>query len=132
MVIVFNKHYKEKEGIAFWIAAVSLFVFVFIVSAIAFSSNSREAFSASLSGNSAAKINFIILDSQEVRDLRPFPWKVDEKFSYTAKNKFGKQVKGTISAANRQEAENALLELGLKNLKLQKENIGTNNPFIVK
>lgn len=132
MVIVFNNHHGEKEGMAFWLAVSFLFVFVFVVSAIAFSSNPREAFSASYSGNLVAKINFIILDSQEVRDLKPFPWKVEKEFAYTAKNKFGKKVKGTVLAANRQEAENALLGLGLKNFDLQEESIGTNNPFAIK
>lgn len=74
------------------------------------------------------KINFDIIDSNQVATLLPFK-DIKAEFSYIAENQAGKQVSGTVSAINQGEALQILTGQGLKVSNLQAISVGRNEPF---
>src|SRR3989338_1164563 len=79
--------------------------------------------------SSNIKINFSIVDSDKVKNLETFT-KIQEEFTYFAKDKDENQVTGRISAFTKEDALIALEGLGFKEIVLEKSSIGRIEPFI--
>ncbi|MEK7124545.1 MAG: hypothetical protein AAB877_02590 [Patescibacteria group bacterium] len=74
------------------------------------------------------KINFNAVNSEQVKNLELFE-EIKTDFSYTAKDKNGLQVAGTIVAISKNSALRTLRDSGLEVLTIQQANIGRKEPF---
>lgn len=109
-----------------------LFLLLFIISLIIFPPDSenqsknnplKEVFSVP-----NVKINFDILDSNQVKSLESFR-SVQTQFNYIGQDKNGKQVAGKILAVSKDGAAGLLEGMGFKVSRLQ-EIIGRSEPFV--
>ncbi len=75
------------------------------------------------------KLNFSIIDSNQVKNLTPFSI-IETEFAYTAQDKNGKQVVGKISADDQESAKKSLEAIGLTVSNLQEINAGRSDPFV--
>ena len=75
------------------------------------------------------RINFNIIDSDQVEDLEPFSGAVTE-FTYVVEDKNGRQLVGRVLAVSQDDAKALLEGVGLKVFSLQETNIGREEPFV--
>lgn len=73
-------------------------------------------------------IDFALLDSDAVKNLEPF-YHTGVVFSYTAKDKNGREVKGNITAVTQDEAKILLVGQGFVSPTVQAVPVGRNQPF---
>ncbi len=127
MAIVFGAA-KKKQKLFFWIIIVSFILVLMIISLITFFPIFKDESSGATSEKSL-EINFNIIDSDQVKGLEPFSMEQKE-FVYTAKNKYGRQIQGTVSAASQEDAKSNLEKTGLSILNLKEATVGKDQPFI--
>ena len=131
MAILFVSPKKRQR--AFLRAMIVILIgSVFVVALLIFPPTTKNSSGDSLAqqpGGSGLQIDFAVVDSDQVKNLRPFD-AIGLEFSYVAKNKNGKQVAGTISASNEADAKKLLEGMGLAIVSLKQTYMGRNNPFI--
>lgn len=131
MAIVFISP-RKKQQMFFWGIALSLIVFLAIISLIVFlpdflSKNSNTP--ADMTSLPDITVNLNILDSDKVKNLQP-PSSLPIAFTYTVQDKNGIQIQGNISAASKQDAQSILEKADFKVISLKEANIGRTNPFV--
>ncbi len=73
-------------------------------------------------------INMSVFNSERFKNLVPFT-QMENQYSYVATNADGKQESGSISASSEPMAITKLQSAGLKVVKIEKIEIGRENPF---
>lgn len=123
---------KKNQRIFFWAITTLLILFVFAVSLIIFPPGFRQEEElpplAAVPGAASIKINFNIIDSQQVKGLDAFE-PIQSEFSYVGKDKDGKEISGTLMAVSRDEAASKILAMGLQLSILEEKGIGRSEPF---
>ncbi len=130
----------EKQRVFFGRLAVLLIVFLIITFLIIFLPgflNKTQNISTKISfnkygtmaDNSNITINFDIIDSNKVKNLKPFDI-LETEFAYIVQDKNGRQITGNISAVTKDYAQKLLEESDFKVLSLKEISIGRNEPFV--
>lgn len=132
MAILFTSP-KKRRRIFLWSITLLLILLLFMISLIIFPPQFRNELQSTVPEGVFdmlnTKINFNIMDSNQVKNLDPFE-DVETEFTYIAQDKDGKQITGRISAVSKIKAESILEEMGFKVFSLQESDIGRNEPFI--
>ncbi len=124
---------KKRQKTFFWVIiflfvviliAVSLFIFI-----PSFRSQIIDIPDSGTYATPDIKLNFNIIDSNQVKNLQPFG-SIETEFSYIAKDKNGKQVVGKISEVDRDSAQKSLEQMGFIVSSLQETNVGRTDPFV--
>ncbi len=76
------------------------------------------------------KINFGILEKEQINNLKLFEIKVKKEFNYQARNVEGEEEEGKIVAVSVEKAEDTLEELGFMRIEIEEPEKGRGNPFI--
>ena len=82
-----------------------------------------------VSGEPDVRINFNLVDSEKFKRLETFS-DVIADFSYVAKDKAGKDVAGSISAASEDDAKILLEARGYVVSSLREDVVGRSEPFV--
>lgn len=80
-------------------------------------------------GQKDVAINFSIIDSPEVSDLKPF-YILETTFSYVVTNEADEQIQGNISSVSLEDAKATLEASGFKIVSLKEMGTGRSQPFI--
>ena len=132
MAIIFTSP-KNKQRALLWviiiISAVFLTAIFLLVLLPEFLRNSQDIATETLKGQSDATISLNIGNQDKVNMLEPFV-ELEISFAYVVQDKDGKQIAGSISAADKAIAIKLLEESGFKILSLKEMNLGNDNPFI--
>lgn len=126
MAIVFiSPRQKQKVFISGTVTALALAVSIIFF--VVFFAKPKEA-SELVFNKPKASVNVNFLDSNELKNLEPFP-EMETEFVYEAFTAKRKKVSGNIWAISEEEAVRLLGELGLSPSKIDEVLIGKDNPF---
>ncbi len=131
MAILFTSP-KKKKRVLFTTVAIVLVLFLAIVSAVVFLPeflNTKQPAPAQVSQSTQDSIiNLHALDLDKVKNLESFP-PLETPFTYVVQDQDGREITGSISAVNEDDARKLLEGSGLKVSSIQEANVGNSNPF---
>ncbi len=132
MAIIFSLPQK-KQKIFRNIIAILLVLILFIIPFVIFSSSSwfnvkPKNIILEVISRPDVNINFSVIDSDQVKNLEPFP-EIEIEFNYIGQDKNGKKVKGEILAVNKDDALIILEKIGIKVSSLEESSVGRKEPF---
>ena len=110
-----------------------LILAVIAISFITFLPEIKDKFIApappEISGIPEVKINFKVIDSEQVKDLEPFN-DLQLEFNYAAKDSNGLEIIGVILSKSKESALLSLQNDGFEVVFIEQTNIGRLEPFI--
>lgn len=127
MAIVFISP-KQRQKTFFLVITTAALLVLIVVSFGVFFAKPKEVEPDFAFNKPKISINPSALDSEEIKNLDPFP-ELEIEFAYEALTADKKLVKGTIWAVSKKEAIKALEELNLFVSKIDEVGIGRDNPF---
>lgn len=127
MAVVFISPKSRQKMFFVWITAIAA-IFVALVFLGVFLPQPNAGNYELVFNKPKVNINLEILDTEEFQGLEPFA-KMEEQFSYTAKNSKDKQVQGFIMAESLQDAVKTLEGMGLSQILAKEAETGRDNPF---
>ena len=122
---------KKKKKMFLTIVILSLIFVLFIISLIIFPPSfggEPKMISREKIIRPDITINFNVLDSEQVSGLETFV-DIKTEFAYTAEDKDGTKVQGSLQSLNKNEVKATLEQSGLKVLTVQEVLLGKNEPF---
>ena len=133
MAIVFISP-KANQRTFLKVTAMALLLILVVAfltfSSIIFLGKNRDVGVLTVPTQKNISINFDIIDSPEVSNLKPF-YKMESAFSYVVIDEVGKEIKGNISAGSIEYAKALLQASGFTISNLKEVGIGRIQPFIL-
>lgn len=127
MAIVFISPKQRQKTFFLGITIVFLLVLI-VISLSVFFAKPKEVKPEFAFNKPKVSININVLNSDEIKNLEPFP-EMEIEFAYEAFTFERKKIEGSIWAVSKEEAIKALEGLKLSVSKIEEVGIGRDNPF---
>lgn len=131
MAVVFISP-RQRQKMFFIGITIILLVFLIFIFLTVFLSEPKEELSSPMSNvfdKSKVNINIAILDSDQFKELQPFP-EMQVQYSYKAVTKNNRARTGFIFAASQDGAREIITNMGLTVTEIKEVEAGRDNPFI--